>query len=157
MDRDIDKGEPVKHAKTSIKKLADKRLQKLYLKFLIQGFETLKTESDASLHELRKIIRKLRYLCEFFACLYPENKITSLLSDLKHVQDVLGLEHDISMQISHWTAFQEHNKNKTDALIITSMIDNLSADKQKIIQDFSALFTELSSIKNQKMIDNLFN
>ncbi len=157
LDRNIDKGEPIKHAKTAIKKLADKRLKKIYLKFLVQGFECLKTESDSSLHELRKLIRKLRYLCEFFASLYSENKINSLLSDLKHIQELLGLEHDLSIQISHWTEFQEQHKNKTDALIITSMIDNLNFEKQKIAQEFSALFTEFSSIKNQKMVDNLFN
>jgi CHAD domain-containing protein len=117
----------------------------------------LKTESDSSLHELRKLIRKLRYLCEFFASLYPENKITSLLSDLKQVQNLLGLEHDLSIQISHWNAFQEQHKNKTDALIIKSMVANLNTNKQKIIQEFSVLFTEFSSIKNQKMVDNLFN
>jgi CHAD domain-containing protein len=155
--RNIDKGEPIKHAKTAIKKLADKRLKKIYLKFLVQGFECLKTESDSSLHELRKLIRKLRYLCEFFASLYPENKITSLLSDLKQVQNLLGLEHDLSIQISHWNAFQEQHKNKTDALIIKSMVANLNTNKQKIIQEFSVLFTEFSSIKNQKMVDNLFN
>jgi CHAD domain-containing protein len=123
----------------------------------VQGFECLKTESDSSLHELRKLIRKLRYLCEFFASLYPENKITSLLSDLKQVQNLLGLEHDLSIQISHWNAFQEQHKNKTDALIIKSMVANLNTNKQKIIQEFSVLFTEFSSIKNQKMVDNLFN
>jgi CHAD domain-containing protein len=123
----------------------------------VQGFECLKTESDSSLHELRKLIRKLRYLCEFFTSLYPENKITSLLSDLKQVQNLLGLEHDLSIQISHWNAFQEQHKTKTDALIITSMVANLNANKQNIIQEFSVLFTEFSSIKNQKMVDNLFN
>ncbi len=157
LSRNSDKGEPIKQAKTPIKKLADKRLKKIYLKFLIQGFESLKTESDASLHEARRLIRKLRYLCEFFISLYSENKINSLLTDLKNIQALLGLEHDLTMQISHWTEFQQQHKNKADALIIASMIDNLNVDKQKINQEFSLLFTEFSSIKNQKMVDNLFN
>ena len=156
LDSNIDKGEPSKHAKTAIKKLADKRLKKIYLKFLAHGFESLKNQSDSSLHELRKIIRKLRYLCEFFASLYPENKINNLLIDLKHIQNLLGLEHDLSIQIAHWTDFQEHHKNKTNSLLIASIIDNLNSEKQKIAQAFSVLFTEFSSIKNQKMIDNLF-
>ncbi len=157
LSRNSDKGESIKHAKTAIKKLADKRLKKLYLKFLIQGFESLKTESDASLHESRRLIRKLRYLCEFFISLYSENKINSLLTDLKHIQDLLGLEHDLSIQILHWTEFQQQHKNKADALIIASIIDSLNIEKQKISQEFSLLFTEFSSIKNQKMVDNLFN
>ena len=53
---------------------------------------------DAQIHELRIVCKKLRYLIEFFAPLFPPEAVKPLLKPLKKLQDTLGLFNDYSVQ-----------------------------------------------------------
>lgn len=57
-----------------------------------------KQTDDAVVHELRINCKKLRYLMEFFAPLFPAGEIKSLIKALKVLQDNLGLFNDYSVQ-----------------------------------------------------------
>jgi len=56
-----------------------------------------KTEDEA-IHQLRINCKKLRYLIEFFAPIFPENEIKTLIKSLKALQDNLGNFNDYSVQ-----------------------------------------------------------
>ncbi|MBU2705703.1 CHAD domain-containing protein [Zooshikella marina] len=53
---------------------------------------------DEHIHDIRIACKKLRYLLEFFADLFPTNEITKLVSALKKLQDHLGLFNDLCVQ-----------------------------------------------------------
>ncbi len=53
---------------------------------------------DRVVHQLRINCKKLRYLMEFFAPLFPENEIVTLIKALKLLQDNLGRFNDYSVQ-----------------------------------------------------------
>ncbi len=53
---------------------------------------------DEVVHQLRINCKKLRYLMEFFAPLFPENEIKTLIKALKLLQDNLGNFNDYSVQ-----------------------------------------------------------
>lgn len=53
---------------------------------------------DEQVHELRILCKKLRYLMEFFAPLYPAAAVKPILKPLKRLQDNLGLFNDYSVQ-----------------------------------------------------------
>jgi CHAD domain-containing protein len=48
------------------------------------------------LHQLRIALKKLRYMAEFFAALYPERKSRRPLKKMRQLQDVLGGLNDIA-------------------------------------------------------------
>jgi len=53
---------------------------------------------DAVIHELRIHCKKLRYLMEFFAPIFPESEMRKLIKALKSLQDNLGNFNDYSVQ-----------------------------------------------------------
>lgn len=53
---------------------------------------------DEDFHELRKDLKKLRYLLEFFRDLYPQEELDESIAALKAIQDVLGEINDLAVQ-----------------------------------------------------------
>ena len=54
----------------------------------------LERQSAAQLHRLRIAIKKLRYSMDFFGALFPPGEVSSTLSCLESLQDVLGAMND---------------------------------------------------------------
>lgn len=54
--------------------------------------------SDAEIHQLRIHCKKLRYLMEFFAPVFPARKLGRLIKPLKRLQDALGYFNDTTVQ-----------------------------------------------------------
>lgn len=65
-----------------------------------------KTE-DEEVHRLRIHCKKLRYLMEFFAPVFPKSEIRLILQPLKRLQDNLGLFNDYSVQQDNLRAMLE--------------------------------------------------
>lgn len=64
---------------------------------------------DAEVHELRIGCKKLRYLMEVFAPLYPGGAMKPILKPLKRLQDNLGLFNDYSVQQAFLQDVMEHH------------------------------------------------
>lgn len=60
---------------------------------------------DEEVHELRIQCKKLRYLMEFFAGLFPQRMLKDLIKPLKRLQDNLGNFNDFSVQQESLQAF----------------------------------------------------
>jgi len=54
----------------------------------------LERQSAAQLHRLRIAIKKLRYSMDFFGALFPPGEVSSTLSCLESLQDILGAMND---------------------------------------------------------------
>jgi inorganic triphosphatase YgiF len=74
----------------------DKLLHKRWKKAakLGRGIESLEGEEQ---HNMRKSLKKLRYMAEFLAPFYPKNKVGTFVRRLKKLQDVFGYVNDVHM------------------------------------------------------------
>ena len=79
---------------------------------------------DEEIHELRIEFKKIRYLMEFFATLYPVDELRDLLKAMKSLQSSLGRFNDFSVQQSSLNAvveLQKKGKRKADMDIVRSI------------------------------------
>ena len=69
------------------------------LKLRYRGMFKAAEEVDGAgkMHQLRIAAKKLRYVCEFFADLYPRKKVKRFLSSLAALQDELGAVNDAAI------------------------------------------------------------
>ncbi|MHA7865922.1 MAG: CHAD domain-containing protein [Salipiger thiooxidans] len=82
---------------------------------------------DEDVHELRIHCKKLRYLMEFFAPLFGDEEVRTLIKSLKRLQDNLGAFNDYSVQQA---ALQEMSEgltagSKSDAVEIATSLGAL--------------------------------
>jgi CHAD domain-containing protein len=78
------------------RKLAKKALDKRWkaLKKRAKGVDTLSLEER---HEMRKAIKKLRYVGEIFESLFPKARVERFRAALKSLQDDFGMLNDAAM------------------------------------------------------------
>lgn len=93
-----DKLPPSPYSGTAIKKLAAARIVRVYKKIRVIANSLDADTPDANIHGLRIQCKKMRYLLEFFAGLFDEDKVAVLTKRLKSLQDKLGLFNDLSVQ-----------------------------------------------------------
>lgn len=74
-------------------RLAHEALNRAWDTCLSNGAQ-LTAMSERAQHELRKDLKTLRYLSEFFSVLWPEASLDSFLKDMRLLQDDLGLLND---------------------------------------------------------------
>ncbi len=79
-----------------IEDYARKALQKRWKKAAKIGGD-LKSLDAAQQHKMRRSLKKLRYMVEFFAPLYPEEDVKPFVKQLKKLQDVFGYVNDVRM------------------------------------------------------------
>ncbi len=94
------------NAARPVKGLADERIWKMFRRVMKEGRAITAAAPPEALHELRKSCKKLRYLMEFFASLYPAGETTPLIKALKRFQDNLGEYQDLSVQMEQLAGFE---------------------------------------------------
>ncbi|MBU2709673.1 CHAD domain-containing protein [Zooshikella harenae] len=85
-------------ANEPILKVAKERIYRQYHVIRKKSKRITPETPDEYVHDIRIACKKLRYLLEFFADLFPENEITKLVNALKKLQDHLGLFNDLCVQ-----------------------------------------------------------
>jgi triphosphatase len=92
----------------AVTKLICARLNKLHSQIIKNGRKFLVLD-EAQQHDMRKRVKRLRYLSEFSAPLFSARKANSFLTSLKPVQDALGTYHDeiMALQSYHNLANQD--------------------------------------------------
>jgi len=116
---------------------------------------------DGKLHNLRIQCKKLRYLMEFFASLFPSDEIALLTKQLKRFQDNLGEFNDLSMQQDTLKEYldtidHESDKNMLIAAAIGGLIMNLNIRQQHVRAEFSDQFRHFGQKKNRLLFKQLF-
>jgi len=139
--------------------LACERIAKRYRRVIREGESILEAEivDDDKLHELRIDCKKLRYLLEFFASLFPKEDIKALVRQLKRLQDNLGDFNDYCNQcdyllhISHEIPLDAESSRATIASI-GCLVGILEQEKVRVRGDFAETFLEFASKMNQKRV-----
>lgn len=150
------------YSRRSIFGLAQERIYKRYRSVIRDGRIALQDPQEKRLHLLRIECKKLRYLIEFFADLFPRKEIGMVLKQLRKLQDNLGDFNDFCIQekylleVSEELPVNEAQSRKT-LLAIGSLVGALDNEKQSAQASFSETFTEFSCPENRKLFRNLFS
>ena len=149
------------NAAVPIVKLARKRIYRKYCRIIKDGTYILTHTEDELLHALRLECKKLRYLLEFFASIFPAKKVARLIKQLKLLLDYLGDFSDLSVQqeyLMHLTTELPVNHADTrGALVATGFLVATMAESQQTVKaDFAQTFAAFASPANQDQYRKLF-
>ena len=134
---------PGSQAALPIRQVASARLWRIYQRVLKEGRAIGNASPAAELHELRKSCKKLRYLLEFFASLYPAQYIKPLLKQLKRLLDNLGEFQDLEVQAHQLRAFGEDlQRQAADNLPVVLAIGTLIGDLLRRQGEARAAFSD---------------
>jgi CHAD domain-containing protein len=86
------------HAELPIKALVQKKVLKQYRRICRKAAALQADTPDEAIHTLRIQCKKLRYLLELFAELFPEDPMRDLVRRLKRLQNHLGRFNDYAVQ-----------------------------------------------------------
>ncbi|MEQ1558951.1 MAG: CHAD domain-containing protein [Methyloglobulus sp.] len=151
---------PETETQSTIKHFADQRIWKTYKQIIKKGGGIDKHSPPEALHNLRKTCKKLRYLMEFFAGLYPERRIATLIKYLKNLQEVLGSYQDYAVQQQQLQQFSEemqriNTPNKT-FLAMGVLIQDFEVRKGKARDQFSSEFSIFNKSETHSSFHTLF-
>ena len=111
---------------------------------------------DSKYHKLRIQCKKLRYLLEFFSSLFPEEKISILVSQLKTLQDNLGLFNDLSVQQETLKNYSQKPAFNTKlVLALGILIGKLHEEQLEVKKKFRNIFTKFSDDQNIKLLNDI--
>jgi len=132
-----------------------------YKKIMKVGAKIDNDSLDERLHSLRIQCKKLRYLLEFFASLFPSDEITLLTKQLKQFQDNLGEFNDLSVQQNTLKEYLDTIVPESDRAILVAaaiggLITNLNMRQQHVRAEFSDQFRLFGQKKNTKLVKQLF-
>ncbi len=141
---------PGELASTSILDLARKRLRKRHARVLRDGRAIGPGSPDEALHRLRIQCKKLRYLMEFTASVFPAGEVDDLISHLKGLQDNLGEFNDLSVQ--HVWLHEalaaiggRSRRAHREAAAIGGLITALDAQQARVRAEFAAAFAAFAA------------
>lgn len=141
--------------------LARKRVARQYRNVVRDGMYVLEHTEDELLHALRIECKKLRYLLEFFASLFPPHEVSRLIKQLRRLQDNLGEFTDLAVQQAYLLSIAEaleiDEAQGRRALVATGFVVESMARKQQIVKaDFARTFRSFASPAYQKQFQQLF-
>ncbi|MGB5424448.1 MAG: CHAD domain-containing protein [Desulfobacterales bacterium] len=159
--------EPQKDAPTtsnadlSILTLAQKRIYKQYGSIVNASNRILENIDDEKLHSLRIECKKLRYLMEFFSCLFPYKKMNVLIAQQKKLQNKLGDFNDLCVQQEYLLNISEElsattKKNKRVLVSIGCLIGSLDREMRVVKKSMFKTFTNFVSPTNERLFRELF-
>ncbi len=146
-----------RNGKIPIIDLSKKFIKKRHIRVMEMGNSINDNTPDEVLHRLRIQCKKLRYLVEFFRSLFPEDKMTILILNLKTLQDNLGIFNDLSVQQESLKQFITTESFQTETILtIGYLVGKLNDEQQIVREDFKKSFTIFSNSETQKIFKQLF-
>jgi inorganic triphosphatase YgiF len=99
----------------SIEDYAQKALKRRWKKVARCGRAIDRLEADEK-HKMRRSLKKLRYMTEFFAPLFSSKEVKPFVKQLKTLQDVFGYVNDVGMAEQIRTIAAEHGEGPDCAI-----------------------------------------
>jgi len=149
------------NARRPVKELASYFIYRQYRRIIKDGQRITTTSPDEDLHQLRIDGKKLRYLLEFFASLYPPDQIKTLIIQLKRLQDNLGKFNDLSVQQDYLRAYLESLDKSSrvevlNAAAIGGLLARLHEHHQQVRRAFARTFSRFNTPETQNIFHQLF-
>ncbi|MEJ2692491.1 MAG: CHAD domain-containing protein [Candidatus Thiodiazotropha sp.] len=149
------------NARRSIAELSDQRLRKLFATVVRDGEAIGPDSPPASLHDLRKQCKKLRYLMEFFQSLYPKPEIRQLIKEVKILLDNLGEFQDLQVQAESLEEFgKQMMREGAPASVLMAMgilVGKLFERQARARDEFAGLFAAFGGKGNRQTLQKLLN
>ena len=161
LEQPVNERSTLKNAGRPVSEVASQRIWRVFRRVIQEG-DAITADSPADdLHELRKTCKKLRYLMEFFASLYPSGNIKGLIQTLKILQDNLGDFQDYEVQVSTLKTFSHQMVTEDTAppdtlLAMGMLIDGLERRQHQAREAFAGRYAGFSQQKNQQRFRKLF-
>jgi CHAD domain-containing protein len=141
--------------------VARHRIYKRYRQIIREGRLLLDDAPDELLHALRIDCKKLRYLLEFFASLFPPEQIDVLIGQMKGLQNALGRFNDLSIQRAYLLRTAETlptigPDSRQELVAIGYLIKRMDDDQSTVRAGLATTFTEFAAPPNRKLFRSLF-
>jgi CHAD domain-containing protein len=161
LDRELDEEAANKKSTLPVIDLANASIRSRHRIVMESGNKVAAVPEDEALHALRIECKKLRYLLEFFASLYEKKKVTTLIKQLKLLQDNLGRHQDICFQQEGLTEFAEEmsgagKRAELTHVAVGALIGSLENDKHAVRESFAGVFEKFASPGNSRLFTELF-
>jgi CHAD domain-containing protein len=137
---------PAPDAALPVGDLAPRLIAKRHRRLLRKGRKITADSPDRDLHRLRIEGKKLRYLLEFFAPLFPRRQVTGLVKPLKKLQDHLGAFNDLVIQQASLESWLERpagdraEASSQEAAAVGGLVSLLGERRRKVRNDFERTF-----------------
>lgn len=114
-----------------------------------------------TLHDLRKRMKKLRYVTEFLAEVLPTDRTKPAIKALKGLQDVLGRVQDREIQVEalhgYGRALAGGKGSSAETLMaIGAWSEELDRDRREARAEFAAAFESFSAKETQALFHDIF-
>ena len=134
---------------------------KRFRKIIKSGGKITTATPDAKIHRLRIECKKLRYLLEFFASLFPTEEMKAFIKQLKILQDNLGTFNDLSVQqiflYDYLKTMRTSSVNSFQLAAATGgLIVRLNMEQAEVRRAFFNVFRQFDSKDNRKCFTKLF-
>jgi CHAD domain-containing protein len=141
--------------------LARQRIHKRYRQIIKEGQQLVEEAPDELLHALRLDCKKLRYLLEFFASLFPQEQIDALIGQMKGLQNALGDFNDLSVQQAYLLHAAETlptigPDSRKELVAFGYLIKRMDDDQQAVRAGLATTFAEFAAPANRKLFRDLF-
>lgn len=149
-----------KNAAKPVTEIAIGVIQKKYQRVLSEGRAISDDSPDSALHALRIQCKKLRYLMEFFASLFPADEIQTLIKLIKKLLDNLGDFNDLSVQQSFLhERLETEESGRNDPVTVAALgglIAVLHQEQVALRGQFSSTFSEFDSETSRALFQKVF-
>jgi len=149
------------NAAVSVIDLARDRIYKRYRRIVKAGQQIVTDTEGEKLHRLRIECKKLRYLLEFFAGLFPAKDMARLIKQLKKLQDNLGDFNDLCVQEAYLMNIANElpltdRQSRQTLLAVGSLVDALHQERLNVRSQFSQTFAAFAAPANRALFKKLF-
>ena len=136
-------------------------IYKRYRRVVKNGRRIDAATPNSRLHALRIDCKKLRYLLEFFAALFPEDQMKGLIKQLKHLQENLGDFNDLSVQQHFLMEHLATLRPQSAQVVVVSaaiggLVARLYASHARVREQVMDAFGRFDSPENRKQFKTLF-
>jgi CHAD domain-containing protein len=147
-------------ASAPIEDLAADRIGKVYRRMVKMGRGIGDATPPEALHDLRKKGKELRYLLEFFACLYPRQVVNPAVRSLKSLQDTLGRFQDRQVQALLLRSVGDDVRALDDGaaalMAMGQLIERLEEQEAEARAEFAERFAGFASGRRQELMQETF-
>lgn len=134
--------------------LAAEAIRYRYLKTARLAHKVNRRRTISSMHKIRKSAKRLRYLLDLFAPIFPEKRMKKILKELKRFQDVLGQMQDIEVQtalINESAVAMGEKIDKPAQLAIRKLLRSMEKKKKKLKPHALKLIAQFPASSRKKL------